>query len=221
MRRLFIIPALLLALAGCTPETSSSTVSASQDASGSSSEPIKSESSSLLEDPSSSSSVDDTPVESADVLFLPEDCPAPNAGSYPEASTLEIDGATLAYRNIMQGGGDDAGTIQIKKEDSYIRLESDHAFNKVVLVQEDDSNEWVGMGHLLLSASGKGGEGSIEASESTESIPSYTNEEYGIFEKKVRVCTWTLEETGYRFELTPDAEAGRAIYLHALHISLK
>lgn len=219
MRKLLVIPALLLALAGCAPgETTEGT---SDPSSSSESISLGEPSSSPAEEPSSSSSVEDAPIESADVLFLPEDCPAPNAGSYPEASTLEIDGATLAYRNIMQGGGDDAGTIQIKKEDSYIRLESDHAFNKVVLVQEDDSSEWVEMGHLLLSVSGKGGEGAVEASESMELVPSYTNKEYGVSGKKVRICTWTLEETGYRFELTPDPEAGRAIYLHALHISLE
>lgn len=219
MRKLLVIPALLLALAGCAPgETTEGT---SDPSSSSESISLGEPSSSPAEEPSSSSSVEDAPIESADVLFLPEDCPAPNAGAYPEPGTIEVDGATLAYRNIMQGGGDDAGTIQIKKEDSYIRLEKDHAFNKVVLVQEDDSSEWVEMGHLLLSVSEKGGEGAVEASESMELVPSYTNEEYGVSGKKVRICTWTLEETGYRFELTPDPEAGRAIYLHALHISLE
>ena len=219
MRKLLVIPALLLALAGCAPgETTEGT---SAPSSSSESVSLGEPSSSPAEEPSSSSSVEDAPIESEDVLFLPEDCPGPNAGAYPEPGTIEVDGATLAYRNVMQGGGDDAGTIQIKKEDSYIRLEKDHAFNKVVLVQEDDSSEWVGMGHLLLSVSGKGGEGEIKASESMELVPSYTNEEYGVSGKKVRICTWTLEETGYRFELTPDPEAGRAIYLHALHISLE
>ena len=219
MRKLLVIPALLLALAGCAPgETTEGT---SDPSSSSESVSLGEPSSSPGEKPSSSSSVEDAPIESADVLFLPEDCPAPTAGAYPEPGTIEVDGATLAYRNIMQGGGDDAGTIQIKKEDSYIRLEKDHAFNKVVLVQEDDSSEWVEMGHLLLSVSGKGGEGAVEASESMEPVPSYTNETYGVSGKKVRICTWTLEETGYRFELTPDPEAGRAIYLHALHISLE
>lgn len=219
MRKLLVIPALLLALAGCAPgETTEGT---SAPSSSSEFVSLGEPSSSPAEEPSSSSSVEDAPIESEDVLFLPEDCPAPNAGAYPEPGTIEVDGATLAYRNIMQGGGDDAGTIQIKKEDSYIRLEKDHAFNKVVLVQEDDSSEWVEMGHLLLSVSGKGGEGAVEASESMEPVPSYTNEEYGVSGKKVRICTWTLEETGYRFELTPDPEAGRAIYLHALHISLE
>ena len=219
MRKLLVIHALLLALAGCAPgETTEGT---SDPSSSSESVSLGEPSSSPAEEPSSSSSVEDVPIESEDVLFLPEVCPAPNAGAYPEPGTIEVDGATLAYRNVMQGGGDDAGTIQIKKEDSYIRMEKDHAFNKVVLVQEDDSSEWVEMGHLLLNVSGKGGEGAVEASESMELVPSYTNEEYGVSGKKVRICTWTLEETGYRFELTPDPEAGRAIYLHALHISLE
>ena len=216
MKKLLIIPALLLSLAACAPEEGTSSTASSNVSSSSSS----SASLTASESEGSSSLVEEDPIESEDVLLLPEDAPAPNAGSYPEPGTIEVDGATFAYQNVMRGGGDDAGTIQIRKENSYIRLESDHAFNQVVLVQEDDSSEWVGMGHLLLAASGKGGEGTIEATESQELVPSYTNEEYGIFEKKVRISTWVLEETGYRFELTPDPEAGRAIYLHALHISL-
>ena len=212
MKKLLIVPALLLALAGCAPEEGTSSTNSSIASSSASQTASESEGSSSL--------VEEDPIESEDVLLLPKDAPAPNAGSYPEPGTIEVDGATFAYQNVMQGGGDDAGTIQIRKENSYIRLESDHAFNQVILVQEDDSSEWVGMGHLLLAASGKGGEGTIEATESQERVPSYTNEEYGIFEKKVRIATWVLEETGYRFELTPDPEAGRAVYLHALHISL-
>ena len=117
MKKFISLLPLCLLLVGCG-ETSS--VISSVEASSTSSVVESSQEKSSLEESMESSS-EESSIEAKSYSLSYSDIPANEKGGYPEDSTITAsDGGTYYIHQCMQGSGDYANTIQMRKETSYL-----------------------------------------------------------------------------------------------------
>lgn len=117
MKKFISLLPLCLLLVGCG-ETSS--VISSVEASSTSSVVESSQEESSVEESMESSS-EESSIEAKSYSLSYSDIPTNEKGGYPEDSTITAsDGGTYYIHQCMQGSGDYANTIQMRKETSYL-----------------------------------------------------------------------------------------------------